>query len=93
LGMSRSGGARNPHVFQHTLRFLRSGGTRPPFARDGFFTSSEACSTRAVREYLAALEENNPTGAPPKVIQRGVEKRSPYAPRRTICLAQQELKS
>ena len=38
---SRSGGARNPHVFQHTLRFLRSGGTRPPFARDDFFTSSQ----------------------------------------------------
>lgn len=26
------------------------------------------CSTRAVREYLAALEENNPAGTPPKVI-------------------------
>ncbi len=59
LGMSRSGGARNPHVFQHTLRLLapslglapsglalrfapgetvlRSGETRPHFARDGFF--------------------------------------------------------
>ncbi|MGH8651982.1 MAG: hypothetical protein ACREYE_07250 [Gammaproteobacteria bacterium] len=36
LGISRSGGARNPHVFQYTLRFLRSGGTRPSFARDGF---------------------------------------------------------
>ncbi|MGH8651043.1 MAG: hypothetical protein ACREYE_02175, partial [Gammaproteobacteria bacterium] len=32
LGISRSGGARNPHVFQYTLRFLRSGGTRPSFA-------------------------------------------------------------
>ncbi|MGH8651461.1 MAG: DUF5615 family PIN-like protein, partial [Gammaproteobacteria bacterium] len=31
LGISRSGGARNPHVFQYTLRFLRSGGTRPSF--------------------------------------------------------------
>ena len=41
LGISRSGGARNPHVFQYTLRFLRSGGTRPPFARDDFFTNSE----------------------------------------------------
>ncbi|MGH8652806.1 MAG: hypothetical protein ACREYE_11850 [Gammaproteobacteria bacterium] len=40
LGISRSGGARNPHVFQYTLRFLRSGGTRPPFARDSFFTNS-----------------------------------------------------
>ena len=40
LGISRSGGA--PHVFQHTLRFLRSGGTPPPFARDGFFTTSQA---------------------------------------------------
>jgi len=37
LGISRSGGARNPHVFQYTLRFLRSGGTRPLFARDDFF--------------------------------------------------------
>ena len=27
---------------------------------------SETCSTRAVREYLAALEEINPSGAPPK---------------------------
>ncbi|MGH8652453.1 MAG: hypothetical protein ACREYE_09885, partial [Gammaproteobacteria bacterium] len=42
LGISRSGGARNPHVFQYTLRFLRSGGTRPSFARDGFFTNSQA---------------------------------------------------
>ncbi len=40
LGISCSGGARNPRVFQHTLRFLRSGGGRPPFARDGFFTNS-----------------------------------------------------
>ncbi|MGH8651641.1 MAG: hypothetical protein ACREYE_05425, partial [Gammaproteobacteria bacterium] len=42
LGISRSGGARNPHVFQYTLRFLRSGGTRPSFARDGFFTNSQS---------------------------------------------------
>ncbi|MGH8655572.1 MAG: hypothetical protein ACREYE_26875 [Gammaproteobacteria bacterium] len=42
LGISRSGGARNPHVFQYTLRFLRFGGTRPSFARDGFFTNSQA---------------------------------------------------
>ncbi|MGH8652427.1 MAG: hypothetical protein ACREYE_09735 [Gammaproteobacteria bacterium] len=42
LGISCSGGARNPHVFQYTLRFLRSGGTRPLFARDDFFTSSQA---------------------------------------------------
>ncbi|MGH8652281.1 MAG: hypothetical protein ACREYE_08930 [Gammaproteobacteria bacterium] len=41
LGISRSGGARNPHVSQYTLRFLRSGGTRPSFARDGFFTNSQ----------------------------------------------------
>ncbi|MGH8652001.1 MAG: hypothetical protein ACREYE_07355 [Gammaproteobacteria bacterium] len=63
LGISRSGGARNPHVFQYTLRLLvsslrlapaglarrfapgeallRSGGTRPSFAHDDFFTSSE----------------------------------------------------
>ncbi|MGH8653089.1 MAG: hypothetical protein ACREYE_13390 [Gammaproteobacteria bacterium] len=40
-GISRSGGARNPHVFQYTVRFLRSGGTRPPIARDGFFTTSD----------------------------------------------------
>ncbi|MGH8654498.1 MAG: hypothetical protein ACREYE_21055 [Gammaproteobacteria bacterium] len=43
LGISRSGGARNPHVFQYILRFLRSGGTRPSFARDGFFTNSQSC--------------------------------------------------
>ncbi|MGH8651630.1 MAG: hypothetical protein ACREYE_05370 [Gammaproteobacteria bacterium] len=42
LGISRSGGARKPHVFQYTLRFLRSGGTRPSFARDGFFTNSQS---------------------------------------------------
>ncbi|MGH8652268.1 MAG: hypothetical protein ACREYE_08860 [Gammaproteobacteria bacterium] len=58
LWISCSGGARDPHVFQYTLRLLvsslrlapaglarrfapgetllRSGGTRPPFARDGF---------------------------------------------------------
>ncbi|MGH8655773.1 MAG: hypothetical protein ACREYE_27950 [Gammaproteobacteria bacterium] len=42
LGISRSGGARNPHVFQYTLRFLRSGGTRSSFARDGFFTNSQS---------------------------------------------------
>ncbi|MGH8655898.1 MAG: hypothetical protein ACREYE_28615 [Gammaproteobacteria bacterium] len=42
LGISRSGGARNAHVFQYTLRFLRSGGTRPSFARDGFFTNSHS---------------------------------------------------
>ncbi|MGH8652515.1 MAG: hypothetical protein ACREYE_10230, partial [Gammaproteobacteria bacterium] len=45
LGISRSGGARNPHVFQYTLRFLRSGGTRPSFARDGFFTNSQSSTT------------------------------------------------
>ncbi|MGH8655985.1 MAG: hypothetical protein ACREYE_29085 [Gammaproteobacteria bacterium] len=65
LGISRSGGARDPHVFHYTLRLLvsslrlapaglarrfvpdetvlRSGGTRPFFARDNFFTSSERC--------------------------------------------------
>ncbi|MGH8653474.1 MAG: hypothetical protein ACREYE_15505, partial [Gammaproteobacteria bacterium] len=63
LGISCSGGARDPQVFQYTLRLLvpslglapaglalrfapgetvpRSGGTRPPVARDDFFTSSE----------------------------------------------------
>ncbi|MGH8656164.1 MAG: hypothetical protein ACREYE_30050, partial [Gammaproteobacteria bacterium] len=46
LGISRSGGARNPHVFQYTLRFLRSGGTRPSFARDGFFTNSHSKLTK-----------------------------------------------
>ncbi|MGH8613199.1 MAG: hypothetical protein ACREYF_14565, partial [Gammaproteobacteria bacterium] len=46
LGISRSGGARNPHVFQYTLRFLRSGGTRPSFARDDFFTSSQGVHFR-----------------------------------------------
>ncbi|MGH8654738.1 MAG: hypothetical protein ACREYE_22380, partial [Gammaproteobacteria bacterium] len=53
LGISRSGGARNPHVFQYTLRFLRSGGTRPSFARDGFFTNSQRrCeSTRWARVF------------------------------------------
>ncbi len=62
LGISRSGGARDPQIFQYTLRLLvsslrlapaglarrfapgetllRAGGTRPPFARDDFFTSS-----------------------------------------------------
>ena len=29
----RPGGARNPHVFLYTLRFLRSGGTQTAFAR------------------------------------------------------------
>ncbi|MGH8655671.1 MAG: hypothetical protein ACREYE_27400 [Gammaproteobacteria bacterium] len=63
LGISRSGGARDPQVFHYTLRLLvpslglapsgrtrrfapgetvlRSGGTRRPFARDGFFTNSQ----------------------------------------------------
>ncbi|MGH8656075.1 MAG: hypothetical protein ACREYE_29585 [Gammaproteobacteria bacterium] len=47
LGISCSGGARNPHVFQYTFRFLRSGGTRPPFARDDFSQAlrSSALST------------------------------------------------
>ncbi|MGH8654654.1 MAG: hypothetical protein ACREYE_21910, partial [Gammaproteobacteria bacterium] len=56
LGISRSGGARNPHVFQYTLRFLRSGGTRPSFARDGFFTNSQLSSVNdgcsVCREFL-----------------------------------------
>ncbi|MGH8652192.1 MAG: hypothetical protein ACREYE_08435 [Gammaproteobacteria bacterium] len=46
LGISRFGGARNPHVFQYTLRFPRSGGTRPSFARDGFFTNSHGFKPR-----------------------------------------------
>ncbi len=37
LGISCSGGARDPQVFHYTLRVLRSGGTRPPLARDEFF--------------------------------------------------------
>ncbi|MGH8650810.1 MAG: hypothetical protein ACREYE_00905 [Gammaproteobacteria bacterium] len=63
LGISRSGGARDPQVFQYTLRLLVfslrltpsglalrfapgetvlcSGGTRPPFAHDDFFTSAQ----------------------------------------------------
>ncbi|MGH8655849.1 MAG: hypothetical protein ACREYE_28360 [Gammaproteobacteria bacterium] len=63
LGISCSGGARDPQVFHYTLRLLvpflrlapaglarrfapgetvlRSGGTRPSFARDDFFTSSQ----------------------------------------------------
>ncbi|MGH8656575.1 MAG: hypothetical protein ACREYE_32270 [Gammaproteobacteria bacterium] len=63
LGISRSAGARDPHVFQYTLGLLApslrlapaglvrrfvpdetvlcSGGTRPLFARDDFFTSFE----------------------------------------------------
>ncbi|MGH8651682.1 MAG: hypothetical protein ACREYE_05630 [Gammaproteobacteria bacterium] len=55
LGISRSGGARNPHVFQYTLRFLRSGGTRPSFARDGFFTNSQACEIRLVNKALTSM--------------------------------------
>ncbi|MGH8656612.1 MAG: hypothetical protein ACREYE_32465 [Gammaproteobacteria bacterium] len=48
LGISRSGGARNPHVFQYTLRFLRSGGTRPSFARDGFSQTLRAFPGQAL---------------------------------------------
>ncbi|MGH8656623.1 MAG: hypothetical protein ACREYE_32525 [Gammaproteobacteria bacterium] len=48
LGISWSGGARNPHVFQYTLRFLCSGGTRPPFARDDFFTNSHTSGCEEV---------------------------------------------
>ncbi|MGH8655133.1 MAG: hypothetical protein ACREYE_24510, partial [Gammaproteobacteria bacterium] len=58
LGISRSGGARNPHVFQYTLRFLRSGGTRPSFARDGFFTNSQ--------KYLRTAPEQSPLPAAQK---------------------------
>ncbi|MGH8655724.1 MAG: hypothetical protein ACREYE_27690, partial [Gammaproteobacteria bacterium] len=62
LGISRSGGARNPHVFQHTLRFLRSGGTRPPFARDGFFTTSQVAGPRAVnRRSMASASGSHST--------------------------------
>ncbi|MGH8650665.1 MAG: hypothetical protein ACREYE_00140 [Gammaproteobacteria bacterium] len=50
LGISRSGGARNPHVVQDTLRVLRSGGTRPSFARDGFFTNSQRSISAAQGE-------------------------------------------
>ena len=55
LGISRSGGARNPHVFQYTLRFLRSDETRPPFARDGFFTNSEPLTKRGALGVVALL--------------------------------------
>ncbi|MGH8651909.1 MAG: hypothetical protein ACREYE_06860, partial [Gammaproteobacteria bacterium] len=51
----RSGGARNPHVFQYTLRFLRSGGTRPSFARDGFFTNSQAINFPLSRGRMSHL--------------------------------------
>ncbi|MGH8656335.1 MAG: hypothetical protein ACREYE_30975 [Gammaproteobacteria bacterium] len=66
---TRSCGARDPQVFQYTLRLLvsslrlapaglarrfapgetllRSGGTRPPFARDDFFTISQRRRTPA----------------------------------------------
>ncbi|MGH8652145.1 MAG: hypothetical protein ACREYE_08195, partial [Gammaproteobacteria bacterium] len=54
LGISRSGGARNPHVFQYTLRFLRSGGTRPSFARDGFFTNSQGIVAGETAQLLMA---------------------------------------
>ena len=109
LGISRSGGARNPHVFQHTLRLLvpslglapsglalrfapgetvlRSGGkpgpgngpvwraedaTRPPFARDDFFTSSHLGLLRQQRrDILEAPRE--PVTAPAALtgIRRG----------------------
>ncbi|MGH8652139.1 MAG: hypothetical protein ACREYE_08155 [Gammaproteobacteria bacterium] len=42
LGISHFGGAGNPHVFQYTLRFLRSDETRPLFAHDDF---SQALTT------------------------------------------------
>ncbi|MGH8656202.1 MAG: hypothetical protein ACREYE_30245 [Gammaproteobacteria bacterium] len=67
LGISCSGGARDPQVFHYTLRLLvsswglapaglarrfapgetvlRSGGTRPPFARNDFFTSSQGSNS------------------------------------------------
>jgi hypothetical protein len=65
LGISSSGGA--PIFFQHTLRFLRSGGkpgpgsgpvwraedaARPPFARDDFFTSSQ---TRRLKLFRGSI--------------------------------------
>ena len=58
LGISRSGGARNPHVFQHTLRFLRSGGTRRLFARDDFFTSSQALWARGKVRFFKCTRSN-----------------------------------
>ncbi|MGH8653285.1 MAG: hypothetical protein ACREYE_14460, partial [Gammaproteobacteria bacterium] len=63
LGISRSGGARNPHVFQYTLRFLRSGGTRPSFARDGFFTNSQAAHW-SVRQCSTATTCSKRSDAP-----------------------------
>ncbi|MGH8651600.1 MAG: hypothetical protein ACREYE_05195 [Gammaproteobacteria bacterium] len=56
LGISRSGGARNPHVFHYTLRFLRSGGTRPSFARDGFFTNSQAIIDCGIQTKQARID-------------------------------------
>ncbi|MGH8654674.1 MAG: hypothetical protein ACREYE_22025, partial [Gammaproteobacteria bacterium] len=55
LGISRSGGARNPHVFQYTLRFLRSGGTRPSFARDGFSQTLRQRFLRPARRATAGV--------------------------------------
>ncbi|MGH8654802.1 MAG: hypothetical protein ACREYE_22755, partial [Gammaproteobacteria bacterium] len=65
LGISRSGGARNPHVFQYTLRFLRSGGTRPSFARDGFFTNSQISTTNSAEAAFFHLHRSG----------RGIEKK------------------
>ncbi|MGH8654573.1 MAG: hypothetical protein ACREYE_21450 [Gammaproteobacteria bacterium] len=48
LGISCSGGARRleagllkPPASSLKAPYLRSGGTRPPFARDDFFTNSQ----------------------------------------------------
>ncbi|MGH8653785.1 MAG: hypothetical protein ACREYE_17165, partial [Gammaproteobacteria bacterium] len=55
LRISQFGGARNPHVFQYTFQFLRSGEMRPPFARNDFFTSSQLLrAERAAVEILWA---------------------------------------
>ncbi|MGH8651216.1 MAG: hypothetical protein ACREYE_03075, partial [Gammaproteobacteria bacterium] len=53
-----SGGARNPHVFQYTLRFLRSGGTRPSFARDGFSQTLRADGPESIAVVLLRLRTN-----------------------------------
>ncbi|MGH8652460.1 MAG: hypothetical protein ACREYE_09920, partial [Gammaproteobacteria bacterium] len=78
LGISRSGGARNPHVFQYTLRFLRSGGTRPPFARDGFFTNSQS-----VDEYTPAPSRSAPRGL--RYACHGIGSRPRGSPKRIPC--------
>ncbi|MGH8654032.1 MAG: hypothetical protein ACREYE_18515, partial [Gammaproteobacteria bacterium] len=67
LGISRSGGARNPHVFQYTLRFLRSGGTRPSFARDGFSQTLRKRIARMLTVTRIARESARRIGIPSRL--------------------------